>query len=146
MDFSRTAKLIAKHESKEPWVYPDSRGIMTIGIGRNVDRKHKGPGLRSEEMEFMLQNDIEESFSALSRALPFFCKLSDVRQAVLMDMCHNLGFYGLLEFEATLAAFEAGDWARASEQMKKSLWYKQVGRRADVLRAMVTTNRWPNGL
>jgi len=49
---------------------------------------------------------------------------------VLLNMCFNLGIYGLLGFKKTLAYIKAGDWERAANNMLVSRWAKQVGRRA----------------
>ncbi len=141
LDRARTAALIERHEGRRSRVYRDSVGLETIGVGRNVSPS--GPGLRNSEMDLMLSNDVEESFQRLAAAFPGFLLLSDVRQAVLLDMCHNLGLFGLLKFKGMLGCVEAKDWEGASRSMLSSLWRRQVGNRARRLAAMMTTNRWP---
>lgn len=127
-----SAKLIADLERDEGIrlkPYADSRGIQTIGIGRNLRDK----GITREEAYSMLNHDIEEVVADLDRALPWWIKLSEVRQRVLANMAFNLGVPGLLAFRRTLQLIEAGDYEAAATEMLCSEWAKQVGPRAQRL-------------
>lgn len=143
MDFTKTQELLTLHEGISHHVYQDSRGIWTIGIGRNVDKKYQGSGLREDEMELMLQNDILNSVLKLQGLSIRFDNLSDVRQAVLVDMCHNLGIYGILRFKEMFYNIGKGNWDGAAQEMLDSLWAKQVGQRAIRLSKMMATDQWP---
>lgn len=144
--------LLTLHEKKERHVYYDSLRVLSIGVGRNVDKKHGGPGLRDCEIDFMLQNDIADSWLEVNSAFPWFMYLSVVRQAVLLDMCHNLGIARLKKFYTTLGHIEKGEYADAAKQMLSSLWARQVGKgyhkdgtpqRALRLSIMMRSNEWP---
>jgi lysozyme len=82
----------------------------------------------------------------LTERLPYFSSLSAPRQAVLIDMAFNLGVGGLMKFTNTLAAVEAGDFAKAAERMMQSKWATQVKRRAFRLAKMMETGEWPSFL
>ena len=69
--------------------------------------------------------------------------MSDVRQAVLIDMCYNLGYSGLMKFKNMIKAFADGNFERAAIEMEDSRWYKQVGDRSERLKKMVLTSKWP---
>ncbi len=105
--------------------YVDSVGKLTIGVGRNLTDK----GLRMSEVEFMLQNDVEEVIQELHTHLPWTDQLDDARASVLLDMAFNMGIDGLLTFKNTLAAMQRGDYAAAAEGMRHSKWAEQVGNR-----------------
>lgn len=94
----------------------------------------------------MLANDIARAKSDLSELAPWDAGLDEVRQAVLIDMCFNLGKNGLSKFKRFLAAMQDGDWRRAAQEMRDSLWWAQVGSRAVRLERMVLDGRWPEGL
>lgn len=143
MDLLRTRKLITRHESKEPHAYRDSRNILTIGVGRNI-QKGSGPGLRESEIELMLDNDIREAIEELQRFVPAFSGLDDVRQAVLVDMRHNLGLAGFLGFKEMLKAVEAQDYRTAASEMIRSVWAVQVKDRATRLARMMQYGQWPD--
>jgi lysozyme len=48
-------------------------------------------------------------------------------------MAFNLGIKKLMEFKNTLKAMSEGRYADAADGMRKSLWAKQVGKRAERL-------------
>lgn len=118
-------QIIIAHEGEKSFVYPDSLGYWTIGIGRLVD-KRKGGGLSQDEMIYLLQNDIAKARNEL---LPYswFNNLDTVRQEVLIELCFNIGLGGILEFKNTLALIEAKEYEKASQNLLESLWAKQVG-------------------
>jgi hypothetical protein len=59
---------------------------------------------------------------ALPPKAPWWRKLSDARQQVLISIYFNLGVSGLLAFKRMLAACERGDYRRAAEEMLASKW------------------------
>jgi lysozyme len=116
--------------------YPDSLGYITIGVGRLID-KRKGGRLRPAEIDYLLDNDIDELDAQLGKRLPWLNTLSPARQQVLMNMAFNLGIDGLLGFKNTLGMIAAGDYASAADAMLKSKWAGQVGDRAKRLADMM---------
>jgi lysozyme len=126
------------HEGEVAHAYADSLGYLTIGVGRLID-KRRGGGLRPEEIRLLLANDIEAVRRGLDERLPWWRGLSEVRRKVLIDMAFNLGVEGLMKFRNTLAAVEAGDYARAADGMLASRWAGQVKARAERLAQMMRT-------
>ena len=128
---------LIRDEGEVLHVYTDSNGYLSLGVGRLVDPK-KGGKISRAESEFMLHNDILKVQLLLDKYLPWWRKLSEVRQRVLANMAFNLGVGpspedpegGLLEFKNTLAAMEQGDYEAAARGMGASLWATQVGPRA----------------
>lgn len=129
-------------EGTKATVYKDSLGYYTIGVGRLVDARKPGSGLRPKEMAFMLANDIEERMLALSVQLPWMEELSEPRQAVLLNMSFQLGVAGLLGFKNTLLMIRAGDYEAASKGMLQSLWARQTPNRAKRLSEQMRTDEW----
>lgn len=127
---------LIEHEGMRLDMYPDSVGIQTIGVGRNLEHV----GLRSEdEARYLLRNDILHVQAELLRQLVWFENLDAVRQRVLLDMAFNLGTAGLMRFEKTLAYVAELQYAAAAQEMLDSKWARQVGRRAQVLSEMMAT-------
>lgn len=134
--------LIIRHEGTIPYVYQDSLGFWTIGVGHLVD-KRRGGKLSAAVIESILLEDIDE----VKLNLPAWISpnlLGAVRYAVLVDMGFNLGVDGLLQFQRTLEYVRAGKFAEASVAMGESKWAKQVGPRAARLRKMMETGEWPS--
>ncbi len=123
------------HEGEKLKPYRDTVGKLTIGVGRNLD----DVGISASECRYLLANDVAKVCAQLSNRLPWWKTLSPVRQKVLIDMAFNMGVDGLLTFKNTLAAIEAGDFARASAGMLASKWAEQVKGRAQRLARMMLT-------
>jgi lysozyme len=141
MRYELTRQLIGD-EGRRKCVYKDHLGYHTIGIGRLVDDRKPGAGLRDSEMEFMLRNDIDDRVDALTRRLPWFQNLDDARKGVLLNMSFQLGVDGLLEFKTTLRLVEEGDYVGASQQMTRSLWARQTPARAQRMSEQMKTGKW----
>ena len=92
--------------------YEDSLGFTTIGVGRLIDAR-RGGGLRDSEIDFLLNNDIEEKTAQVLAALPWASKLSEPRLGVLLNMAFQMGLRGLLGFKRTLGSIEDGQYFEA---------------------------------
>ena len=126
---------LVQHEGMVLKPYTDTVGKLTIGIGRNLD----DVGISHAEALVLLDNDIDRVLEDLNRALPWWKRMSPVRQQVLANMAFNLGISRLRGFRKALAAMEAGAWHEAATEMLDSRWAKQVGRRATELADMMRT-------
>lgn len=134
--------LIESDEGRVSHAYKDSLGYWTIGVGRLIDER-KGGHLSDSEIDMLLDNDIASCVAALSDALPWFAKLDEVRQAVLISMAFQLGVAGLLKFQIALGSVETGDYATAGDEMLQSRWAKQTPGRARRLADMMRSGNWP---
>lgn len=134
-------KQLIRDEGVRKYAYRDSLGYWTIGVGRLID-KAKGGGLSDEEIEFLLNNDIEDKMTELNKALPWLSNLSEARQGVLLNMSFQLGINGILNFKNTLSLIKQGLYKEASDNMLKSLWAKQTPERAARLAKQMSTNEW----
>lgn len=114
-------------------VYLDSRGIATIGVGRNL----RDVGISEGEALALLEADIARTTADLDRTIPWWVTLDEVRQRVLMNMAFNLGVSGLLGFHQALAMVRAADYAGAAREMLISTWAEQTGPRAQRLSNMM---------
>ena len=126
-------QLLIYHEGLKLKPYMDGRNKLTIGVGRNLEDL----GLSKDEAMFLLHNDIDRVRRELDKSLPWWRKLSEVRQKVLISMAFNLGTGGLLQFNRMLSALQDGDYAAAAEEMLSSVWANQVGTRAIELADMM---------
>lgn len=130
--------MLVDHEGMRRKPYRCTAGKLTIGVGRNLDDR----GISPDEAMYMLANDIRDSRRELSAAFSWFDKLDEVRQAVLIDMCVNLGLSRLQGFRNTLALVGVGKYEAAAQEMLDSKWAEQVGRRSQRLSRMMATGRW----
>ena len=129
-------------EGVKPQAYQDHLGFWTIGVGRLVDTRKPGSGLRPEEITFLLNNDIDDRINALGRRLPWFLQLDAARQGVLLNMSFQLGVAGLLGFKNTLRLVERGDYAQAADNMLLSKWATQTPERARRMAEQMRSGQW----
>lgn len=134
---------LSSDEGRRKNVYKDHLGWYTIGIGRLVDARKPGGGLRDSEMDFMFNNDVDDRIDALHRAIPWFSELDEARQGVLLNMSFQMGVEGLLAFKDTLKLVGDGKYEAAAEQMLKSKWAReQTPVRAMRLSTQMKTGVW----
>ena len=136
-----TAQL-RRDEGTRETAYQDHLGFWTIGVGRLIDSRKPGAGLRPDEIDYLLRNDINDRVSALQKALPWFAKLDNARQGVLINMAFQMGTAGLLGFSYTLGLVRDGKYAEAAAQMLKSKWAGQTPERAKRLAEQMKTGEW----
>lgn len=113
-------------EGIRPKVYLDSKGIPTIGVGRNL----RDVGLFPDEIELLLQNDIKRAQAACRAIFDNYATLPQDKADALANMAFNLGQTRLSGFKKMIDAVESRNWKEAAAQAKDSDWYKQVGDRA----------------
>ncbi len=119
------AQLI-KQEDLRLKPYRDTKGKLTIGVGRNLD----DVGITKPEAMMLLANDVAIAEKELLVFCPFYASLDDVRQNILLNMCFNMGIVHLLAFKDMIAAINDHDYVKASQAMLDSEWAKEVGGRA----------------
>ncbi len=131
-----TAQLIgdiARDEGCRLHAYPDplsGAAPWTCGYGCT------GAGIDARTVWTQAQADaalaarVHALQGELDQALPWWRRLDDARQDVLVNMAYNLGLAGLLGFRSMLAACEAGRFGEAGRDMLRSAWARQVHGRA----------------
>lgn len=139
---SELARQLRGDEGEKACVYADSLGLMTIGVGRLVDSRKPGAGLRPDEITYLLNNDIDDRIEALTRKLPWFQNLDDARRGCLLNMAFQLGTDGLLKFVNTLKLIEEGKYDLAAHAMMQSLWAKQTPERAARMADQMRSGQW----
>lgn len=107
-------------------LYKDSVGILTLGVGHNVEQKP----LPGAVIDLLLELDMDDAERDVRTFIRNFDELSPARQAVLVNMAFNLGAVRFGGFHRFMAAVMAGDWDVAAEEMLNSSWAGQVGARA----------------
>ena len=129
-------------EAVKPCAYKDHLGYLTIGVGRLIDDRKPGSGLRPDEISYLLNNDIDDRINQLGRRLPWFYDLDPARQGVLLNMSFQMGVDGLLGFKNTIKLVERGDYAEAADNMLLSKWAEQTPNRARRMAEQMRSGLW----
>jgi lysozyme len=125
------------NEGYRQYVYKDSMGIPTIGIGFNLEE-----GFTKEESMLILRLRLSKLITELCDRVPVFTDMSQIRKIVLLDMSYNLGVPGLLKFRKMLAALCERDYQLAAKEMLDSRYASQVKGRAQRNALMMETGEW----
>lgn len=137
MDYNLIKSELIVDEDKRNFLYPDTVGKWTIGIGRNIEDN----GLSDGEVDYLFRNDVLRVTKELDDNLPWWRNLSEVRQRVVFNMCFNMGITKYLKFKNTLKAIQEARWGDAKIGMIKSKWHKDVGQRAIRLEYMMLNDK-----
>lgn len=135
MDTALLKRQLELEEARRQFPYTDTTGHLSIGVGRNLT----AVGLRSNEIDYLLNNDILEVTHHLDTYLPWWRGLDDCRQRALADLCFNMGIHTLLTFHKTLGLLLAREFEAAAAELARSTWFTQVGDRGPRIAAMVRT-------
>ena len=120
-------EILKKHEGFRTKLYKDTKGLYTIGVGRNIQEN----GIREIEAEFMLKNDIEQAISDLKHVFQDFDTLPDNVKLVLVDMMFNLGLSRFSKFKHMIQAVKERNWANMILEMRDSKWCRELESRCE---------------
>lgn len=160
--------LLVLDEGRRAKKYRDSLGFWTIAVGHLIDPR-KGGGLPwpiSDELmrrgidiwadeampedliDALLDYDIREHTKLIEGCQPWVAQLDEVRHALMVDMCFNLGpepfdHDGFKDWPMFIEQVRYGKYEKAAANMLSTTWAKQVGKRATRLAQMMSTGQWP---
>lgn len=138
MSFDLAHQLVSEEEGRIPYAYPDKLGFLTIGVGCLIDER-KGGRLCDEAIDVQLEHDLKTARER-ARHLQGFEQCNEVRQAVLISMCFQLG--SLAAWTNFRNALAAGNYNAAADAGLDSLWAKQTLRRAQRQMQMLRSGEW----
>ena len=138
LELDLALKLVKEAEGFEPHEYRCTAKKLTQGYGRNLEvhplsdeekaELNEDGSVSKEVAEKWALKELQECEEKLLQNI-IYQKQTEVRKAVLLDMCFNIGYSGLMKFKKMWFALGERDYAEASRQMKDSAWYIQVGTR-----------------
>lgn len=115
-DLSALKQQLIAHEGLRLRPYTDTKGKLTIGVGRNLT----DDGISTDEAYDLLDHDITATINGIVQALPWTQTLSAGRFRALVDIGFNAGLGGLLDFHRMLAALQKGDYVTAAHEIVNS--------------------------
>lgn len=127
-------RSIADNEGFSAVAYPDP-----LSGGKPYTFGHGLTTITESESLEIVKNRVVSITSELSIKLPYFTKLPDDAQEVLIEMAYQMGVgsptsnKGLLSFKNTLKLIKNGDYVGASAELHNSKWASQTPERASKL-------------
>lgn len=136
----KAKKMIALDEGLRLKPYKCTAGRWTVGYGHNLDDL----GISQAVADLMLQEDLQVAEKACRRIFPgLYDSWGENRKLGWINLAFNLGYNRLMQFRNTLRAARIEDWAEVEKGLRASLWFKQVGKRAERVIAMVCHEAFP---
>lgn len=167
-NFDKIKMKVAEYfEGRKLKAYKDTVGKWTVGIGKNFDdvkftkSEEKmirnrlkdfstdidllviDNGISEEECDYLYANSSKIAEKDARSLISNFDELSEPRQIALIDFSFNIGFNVMKSFKNTRRHIENGDFEKAAEGFKNSLWYNQVGRRSPIICSIIKTGEFP---
>lgn len=112
-----------------PWTYG-------YGFTNGVTPESYIPRIQADRR---LEQEVMEHAVQLDGIFPNWRQYPMVVQTVLVNLIFNLGATKLREFNTTIDLIKTGKYKEAGENLKKTLWYKQVGvRGVEITQRLIT--------
>tara|TARA_R100000664_G_scaffold20888_1_gene30139 strand:+ start:1659 stop:2066 length:408 start_codon:yes stop_codon:yes gene_type:complete len=129
LNFKQLIERIAVNEGFRSKVYKCSEGVDTIG--------HGFTWLSEEESLHILTGRVSQLHLKLLDDLDWYKDMPPEIQGVIIEMCFQIGFSGVMKFRKMIANMQDKNWKEASKEMLDSLWAKQTPSRANRLADIV---------
>lgn len=124
-DMAKLMDELQTDEGRELLPYKDTRGKITIGVGRNLTDM----GITDSECDAMLRDDIARVTASLDADLSWWRLMPSEQQRVLANLCFNMGITTLLTFGTFLGFMRMHEFQNAAADLEGTAWYGQVGKR-----------------
>ena len=128
-DFKSLIERIGVNEGFRSKPYKCSEGVWTIGHGLTW--------ITEEESLSILSGRISELHLKLSEDLDWYDRMPPEIKGVIIEMCYQIGYSGVMKFKNMIANMKDINWKGASDEMLDSLWAKQTPERANRLAEIV---------
>jgi lysozyme len=136
----KAKKMLLVDEGLRLKPYRCTAGRLTVGYGHNLDDL----GISQAVADLMLQEDLQIAEKACRRIFPgLFDQWGENRRLGWVNLAFNLGYNRLMQFRNTLRAARIEDWAEVEKGLRASLWFQQVGKRAERVIGMVCHETFP---
>ena len=120
-------------------VYLDHLGYPTLGVGHLILEDDLefgadiGTPVSETRVKVLFDVDLNTAVRECEALYEEWDTFPEEVQEILVNMMFNCGRTRLSKFKNMNAALSERDWIGASEEMVDSLWYRQVGARAERL-------------
>jgi lysozyme len=140
LNAKKLQKMIAVDEGLRLKPYKCTAGKLTIGYGHNLDDL----GISQRVADLLLEEDAEIADTACYKIFgEQYENWSENRRLGWLNLAFNLGHGRLLQFRNTIRAARIEDWQEVEKGLRASLWFKQVGTRAERVIKMVCHEEFP---
>ena len=136
IDITALKAEIEADEGRVNRIYICPAGHPTFGVGHMVRRDDPeaelkvGAPVSDGRVDEAFDQDVADCLADCAKLYKGFDGLPEEVQRILANMMFNLGLPRLSRFAKLRAAVHDSDWAEAAEQMRDSLWHRQLPERS----------------
>ena len=117
--------MLSLNEGNVPNAYKDSKGIMHIGVGFNLEDGGNKNFLKKSGININ-DHSLTQAFKDAQSYDPNFAKRPEAVKMTLVDMAFNLGLTKLNKFVDMKSALMNNDYNKAADEMVASKWFDDV--------------------
>lgn len=122
-------------ENRRKRPYHDDQGILSIGVGHNMQdeplpvpfQKHldEHGSITDGMIDALLERDLRQAEADCQRIFTNWAWIPEEIKRVFLNMAFNMGYRRFQGFHNLDACAEAGDWPGVIREMKDSEWYRE---------------------
>tara|TARA_B110000037_G_scaffold164910_1_gene186506 strand:+ start:1878 stop:2297 length:420 start_codon:yes stop_codon:yes gene_type:complete len=129
MDIEQTKAEIKKEEGFRMETYKCTEGHLTGGYGHKM-LDGETPPTDMAGWNKLFERDFARAMSGAEELLMICPNVDDTARHIVVEMCYQMGSYGVSKFHGMLSALQESDYVTASKEMLDSRWAKQTPKRA----------------
>jgi len=129
MDIEQTKAEIKKEEGFRMEVYKDTLGFETGGYGHKMLEGEEAPTDMAGWTK-LFERDFAVAVSGSEELLMLCPNIHETARNIVVEMCYQMGSYGVSKFKGMLSALQDSDYKTASIEMLDSRWAVQTPNRA----------------
>tara|TARA_B110000114_G_scaffold178189_1_gene210901 strand:- start:166 stop:585 length:420 start_codon:yes stop_codon:yes gene_type:complete len=129
MDIEQTKAEIKKEEGFRMETYKCTEGHLTGGYGHKM-LDGETPPTDMTGWTKLFERDFARAMSGAEELLMICPNVDDTARHIVVEMCYQMGSYGVSKFHGMLSALQESDYVTASKEMLDSRWAKQTPKRA----------------
>lgn len=159
IDLPRLRASVERHEGRRRRAYHDTEGVLTTGIGHNLEVDLLRKTWTDNEIDRLFADDIAVSCAGAKALVSreAWALMGAERREVLVEMVFQLGCAGVGNFRRFREALEACDyewaagemlwrkWRRGLPSVRRSLWRIQTPARCERLAEIMRTGHISQG-
>jgi lysozyme len=129
MDIEQTKAEIKKEEGFRMETYHCTEGHLTGGFGHKMLEGEEVP-TDMAGWNKLFERDFARAVSGAEELLMISPNVHDTARHIVVEMCYQMGSYGVSKFQGMLSALQDSDYVTASKEMLDSRWAVQTPNRA----------------
>lgn len=145
IDIAALKARLEQEEGREYSPYTDTKGILTVGVGHNMEARPLDPSwtfpLTDAQVDQLLDDDTNATLTEMYANLPWVQNLDPVRESAVADLYFNMGWSKFSAFQQFFGFLQNGDYESAANDLEHTAWFGEVGHRGPEIVGLIRTGQ-----